>query len=275
MAGTEIENAYVETLPDGFVTTFADSSRLRRLSEQDVASALSNTVEQYGSNSLTERDLINNLADRVNTSFTLPERTIELPGLTLALDPGLTDGDGTLLEQWVALYLQDNSTPSGTVKDPTRASTDDIVFSFATPEVYNEINDNGGSTPNHITSGLTAGNTLDLIGEGGIDTAQNTNGGTLSLDDDEYLFFTGDFIDLSDGKSVVSGTRVADVDDNDYGPSKFVFQNRLSGAHLLTTQGFYATDTVDLDVKVYQDGDAEIVPVAFYLADGGKAPSLV
>jgi hypothetical protein len=275
MVGTEMEDAFVQTLPDGFKTTFAGESRLRRLSEQDPNAVLGDTVSDFNGNRLTEREIINNLADRVNTSFTLPERTIELPGLMLALDPSAVPGDGSLLEQWVALYLQDNSTPTGTVKDPKRASTDDIVFSFATPEVYNQVNDNGGSTPNFVRSGLSGGDTLQVVGEGGIDSANNSDGGTLSLADDEYLFFTGDFIDLSDGKSVVTATEAANVDDQSYGPSSYIFQNRLSGAHLLTTQGFYVTDRVDVDAKVYEGGDTELVPVAFYLGDGSRTPDLV
>lgn len=274
MVGTETEDVFLQTLPEGFRTTFQDSERLRRLTNQDV-SVLDETVEDYGSNRLTERDLINNLADRVNTSFLLPERTIELPGLQLALDPSVLPGTGSLLEQFVALYKSDSDTPSGTIKTPLEATVDDIVFSFATPEVYNQANDNGGSASNFINTGLTGGNTLEVVGQGGIDTAVNTAGNSLSLDSDEYVFFTGDYIDLSGGKSVVTATEVADVDGEDYGPQNAIFQNRLSGAHLLTTQGFYATDTVDLDAKIYDDGDAELVPVAFYIADGQNSPALV
>lgn len=275
MVGTETEDVILNTLPDGFKTTFLDTDRLRRLAEQDPSQALGETVEDYKSFTLTERDIIRNLADRVNTSFLTVERTIELPGLQLALDPDPVPGKGSLLEQWVALYKQDSDTPTGTIKDPARASTDDIVLSFATPEVYNEVNDNGGSVSNFVNTGLSGGSELQVVGQGGIDTSVNTDGNTLNLDSDEYFFFTGDFIDLSDGKSVVTATELSDVDGEDYGPQNAIFQNRLSGAHLLTTQGFYATDTFDIDAKVYEDGDAELVPVGFYIADGRKAPALV
>lgn len=274
MVGTETEDVFLNTLPEGFRTTFLDSDRLRRLTNQDV-STLNDTVEDYGDYVVTEREIITNLADRVNTSFLTPERTIELPGLQLALDPDVMPGTGSLLEQFVALYKADNDTPSGTVKDPARATVDDIVFSWASPEVYNQINDNGGSVSNFVNTGLTAGDELQVVGQGGVDTGVNTDGNSLNLDPDEYLFFTGDYIDLSDGKSIVTATELVDVDGEDYGPQNFLFQNRLSGAHIATSMGFYATDTVDLDAKVYDDGDSELVPVAFYVADGGKAPALV
>jgi len=43
----------------------------------------------------------------------------------------------------------------------------------------------------------------------------------------------------------------------------------------MTTQGSYATDSVQVDAKVYDDGDAELRPVGFYLGPGRNAPDLV
>jgi hypothetical protein len=279
MVGTEAEDVYLTNLPDGFRTTFKEGERLRRILDYgstDIQNDLQGVVEDYNGNQLTEQQLIRSIADQINTSFLLPERTIELPGLQLALDPDLFgDSGGSLLARFAALYKDDANTPTGEINDAARAQTDDLVFTFATPEVYNQINDNAGSSPNFIQSGLTGGDTLNVIGQGGVDTGVNTTGNSLTLDDDEMLFFTGDFIDVSDGKSVVTATSVPEVDSEDFGRTEALFNNRLSGAHLATTQGFYATDTVDVDAKVYEDGDAELIPVAFYLADGSKAPDLV
>jgi len=271
------ESSLTENLPPGFQSTFLDPDRLRALRRSNPAQSLGDTVEEYSSggqtSTLTEEDIISSTADRVLTQFLTPERTLEFPGLALALNDG---GGSSLLEQFAAKYKEDNATPSGTIKDPARVGTDDIVFSFATPEVYSEIANGDLSGPDTFEqSGLTGGNTLQLVGDAGVDEATNAAGATLSLDDDEYLFFTGDYVDLSEGKSVLTATQFKDVDGEDFGPMNALFSQRASGAHIMTTQGTYATASVDLDAKVYADGDAEVVPIAFYMAPGRKAPALV
>lgn len=270
MARTTTEEAIAASQPEGFRSTFLEADRLRRLNNQNPDETLGDVVEDYEDSSINERDVINRIANSVLTSFLTPERTIELPGLALAMSD-----ENNLLEKFAARYKQDNDTPSGTITDPERAGTDDIVFQFANPEVYSQIANGDLSGPdNWLASGLTAGETLEVIGESGIDETSNTSGESLALDDDEYLFFTGDFIDLSDGQSVITKTQWNDVDGNEFGPTDGMLETRLSGAHILTTQGTYATATVDFDTKVYDDGDAELVPIAFYMAPGTKAPGL-
>lgn len=268
MAQIEAEQAIAENLPSGFKNTFLEEDRLRRLTEADTG-VLGETVTEYSGNTLTENDVINSVADRILTSYLTPERTIEFPGLALSLSEGL-------LEQFAAKYKADNDTPSGTIKDAARAGTDDIVFEFASPEVWSIIANGDLTGPDTFQqSGLTGGDTLELIGQGGIDETTNTSGNSLQLDADEYLFLTGDFIDLSEGKSVVTKVQLADVDGEDFGPIGGLFPNRLSGSHLFTAQGTYATSTIDVDAKVYENGDAEIVPIAFYMGPGTKSPGLV
>lgn len=271
------EASFTENLPGGFQSTFLEPDRLRNLARANPGQSLGETVDEYSvsgtQSTLTENDIIASTADRVLTQFLTPERTLEFPGLALALN----DENGpSLLEQFAAKYKEDNDTPSGTIKDAARAGTDDILFSFATPEVYSEIANGDLSGPDTFEQpNLTSGDTLELVGDSGIDETGSSNGSSLSLDDDEYLFFTGDFVDLSEGKSAVTATQLTDVDGEDFGPVNGIFSQRASGAHILTTQGTYATATIDIDAKVYADGDAEIVPIAFYMAPGRKAPALV
>lgn len=267
MTATAIEEAMEDSLPEGFRNTYLEGSRLRRLSRHDI-SELSDTVEEYNDNLLTESDMIENVAQRILTSFLTPERTIELPGLALALKEDL-------LFKWAVGYKNDNDTPSGTINNVERAGVDDIVFSPLTPEIFKQITDNDDLSPNYISEGVTAGDTLEVVGDAGHDTATNTNGESLSIGVSEQVFLTGDFIDLSEGQSVVTATQYNDIDGRGFGPSDALLQSRLSGAHILTTQGTFATDTLDLDGKVYADGDAELVPVGFYLGPGRNVPDLV
>lgn len=271
MARTATEEAVTASQPEGFRSMFLESDRLRRLNNQTPGEELIDVVEDYGDNSILEGDIINRVANGVLTSFITPERTIELPGLALVMSE-----ENNLLQKFAALYKQDNDTPSGTIKDPERAGTDDIVFQFANPEVYSQIANGSLTGPNNFEQpNLSDGDTVEVIGDSGIDETGNSNGNSLALDDDEYLFFTGDYIDLSDGKSVITKTQWTDVDGEDFGPSDAIFSSRLSGAHIMTTQATYATATADLDAKAYTDGDAELVPVGFYMAPGTKAPGLV
>jgi len=266
MVRTAQEQALEDALPSGWNHTLYDPEQIRRLQGAPM-NTLGDTVDEYQGSTITESDIIQYVVSRTLTAFKTVEETIEFPGLGLA-----TEGTPSLLERFAAKYKEDNDTPSGTIKDPARAGADDIVFSFATAPVWNEI---AGTTIDTFQQpGLTSGNTLELIGDSGIDETANGAGNTLSLDPDEYLFLTGDYVDLADGQSAVSAFELADLDSKGYGPVETLFQGRLSGTHVHTAQGGYATATLDVDAKVYESKDAELVPVAFYLGPGTKAPSL-
>jgi hypothetical protein len=257
------ESRLAGALPDGFKTTLYDTDRLRQL-ENAPMDNLGDTVDDYGGATLTERQIIESEIQRVLTSFQTPDRTLELPGLGLEFDHVLN---------FASYYKDDADTPSGTIKDGRRAGPDDIVFTFASPEVYEEVS--GTAQDTFYQTGLTGGTALDIVGDAGADEASNSSGASMNLDDDEMMYFTGDFIDLSGGKSAVTKIQWSDIDGEDFGPDDGILSTRLSGTHLFTGQGAWVKSTTDLDAKVYTDGDAEIVPVAFYMAPGTKAPSLV
>lgn len=251
------------SLPDGFTSTLVDSDRLRQLSDADPAS-LDAVVEDYGSNTLTERDVIRTEVQKVLTAFQTPDRTIELPATGLEYER---------IQQFAAYHKNDNDFPSGTIKDETRANTDDLVFTFASPEVYEEITDTAQDT--FVAEGLDGGTETDLVGDTGLPETNPSTGDSIELDDDEALYFTGDYIDLSGGQSGVTKIQWQDIDGEDYGPDNGLFSARLSSTHLFTGQGAWVKTTADLDAKVYEDTRAEIVPVAFYIGPGTKAPNLV
>jgi len=263
--GTELlsESRLRGAMPDGFKTTLVDSNRLRQLDNADL-NAITEVVDDYGDYDLTERDLIRQEVQSVMTSFVTPERTMELPATGLEFER---------LQRFAAAYKRDNETPSGTIKNLRRATVDDIVFTFATPEVYEQIS--GTPQDSYWATALTGGNTLEVVDQDGLPEGGQTADSTLSLDDDEMLYFTGDFIDLSDGQSNITKVQYMDVDGEDYEAVDGLFQNRLSGTHTFAAQGAWVKQTVDIDGKVYEDGDAEVVPVAFYMAPGSKVPSLV
>lgn len=262
---TKMEQRLRGNLPGGFNTLIYQEDRLRAFSDANTDN-LGETVAEYGNNTLTEAGVINMEVQRLLTAMQTPERTIELPAT------GLAHSAGHILS-FAAMYKADQNTPSGTIKDARRAGVDDIVFTPITPEVYAEVTETNQTT--YEASGLTGGDTLELIDGDGLPDGGQTADSSLQLDDDEMMLFPGDYPDLSEGQSVVTAIQWNDIDDEDYGPDNGALSTRLSGAHLLAAQGAVVKQTADLDAKVYTDGDAEVVPVGFYLGPGNKVPALV
>jgi len=261
---TDIVNRFKQINPEGWSTTLMDGKRLRRLEQADV-SELDHVVTEYGSNELQEVDVIRREALKVADSYINPEGAYDIPGLMHALD-------NMHLEKFAAQYVADADTPSGNIAPVELAGSSDVIFTFATPEVWGEISE--ASKPNFKQTGLKAGDTLELIGDAGIYSEISSADTALQLDSDEWLFFTGDVIDLS-GNGAITKLQLANVDgETDYGPSSLTLQQRASDANILTGQGAIAQNELDLDAKIYQDGDAEPIPVAFYMAPGTKSPSL-
>lgn len=262
----EIERVLAGENPAGFKTTLVETDRLRELNNADMTK-LETVVDDWGGNTLTETDIIRSEIQTVMTSFQVPGAdgaTLELPATALEFDRVL---------QFAALYKTDNDTPSGTVKGVQRAGPDDIVFTFAGPEVYEEVS--GQSQDTFFVDGITQGQQIELVGDNGLNEATPTAGTSLALDSDERMYFTGDYIDLSGGRGALSKIQWNDIDGENYGPVDGVLQNRLSSTKVFTAQGAHVKSTADLDAKGYTDGRAEIIPVAFYMGPGNKAPSLV
>jgi len=265
MAQFAIQEAITSERPSGFQTTLSEAAKLRKLSNANVAN-LGDTVQEYQSYKLTEQDAIRSVVSSVADAFETPQATLQLPGTTVESQ------NGHIL-QFASAYKADNDTPSGTIKPASLAKTDDIVFTFANPEVYNQIA--GTTISNFVQGNQSGGTTMNLVGDQGIDSANNTQGSPLSLAADEWMFFTGDYIQLASGKGVTTKTQITSVDGENYGPADGMLSNRLSGAHVMTSEGTFAQSTIDIDVKVYQDGPSELVPVAFYMGPGTKNPALV
>lgn len=259
------KEAIQQSLPDGFDTTLQDEDHIRKLNSQSTNN-LTETVVDYGNKKLTERDVIQSVINRVEAAYTTTEGTLELPGLGIEQEAGH-------IMKFAAAYKADADTPTGTVKSIRRASADDLVFCFATPEVYEEIS--GTNQHDFKSSGLTADNTFEVVGDNGGPAGGSTNGNVLSMDSDEMMFFTGDFIDISAGPSPLTKFEYPSLDGDDFGHQQALLETRLSGAHLPVAPGAWIRTEVDIDAKIYEDGDVELVPVAFYMGPGSKAPVLV
>ena len=267
---TLTESRIRDVTPPGFETTLTDDGRLRQLHNQDVDDVLSSIVQDYEGNTLDEKGIIDYEIQRTLTSFLTPERSMELPGT------GLEYSNGNLYS-FAAMYKQSDDTPTGVIQDLRRAQSDDLVFTFATPEVYNNIigADPGDAeyVDNFKIEGVEEGEEVVLVGEGGYNSSAEE---PLDLGDNERLYFTGDYVDVSSGKSIFNRHEWVSVDGQteDYGPMSFIFDNRLSGANLGFGHGAHLKRDGELHLKAYEAGDAELWPVAFYMAPGHRAPGL-
>ncbi len=251
--------------PQAIPTTFVDGSRLEKL--QNAYDQRQRVLEdnvivvptKNGKRSIGEEEVIDMVASRVMYQFITPERDIKLPAMEL---------NKKLLKGAVVLFKQDSGTPSGTLKPPELATTDDLVIQFATPQVYNRLG--SGSADNFIQSGLTAGDVVQVVNDEGI---TGSGGGNLTAGDDDWLFFTGDFIDMN-ADSIITQVQFTDVDDEDYGSTPAIVSERASNLHLITASGHLIKETVSVDAYAYDDGDAELVPMCLNISDGSNAIEL-
>lgn len=260
-----------EGLPPAFQTNFIDDERLESLSKTfaagEVVKDLNSTVLSIAEPRdarFTEKDVIDTVLDRVAAAFSFPERTIGLPGIAL---------NRKLIYAAAKQYKKDTDTPSGTIKPPELATTDDIVFEAVTPDVYNDITGTVDQADNFIRGSLTDDQALDVIGSNG--AAGGT--GTLTLNDADWLFYTGDVIDFLDDASLTKWL-YADVDgDSNYGPTPAIIGRRGSSLHYQLIPAFLVKETVDIDARVYDAGvnnEAEPLNIAFRFTDGGSTQPL-
>lgn len=274
----EIQNSFNRVLPEGWTTTLQNARRIQNLSttynewydeslnpkgewsDHPLGGVVEDMTIQDETATLREHHIVLNAIEEVRTAFETPERVLPFPGMEL---------NKKFILAWAIEYKKDNDTPSGLILNNKLATNDDLVIEFATPEVYS---DSGNSTAdNFIQTGLSAGNEVDLVGADGVGGSNE-----LSLADHEQYFFTGDFVDADPSNdAVITAYQFAQVDgEGDYGITDATIQERVSNLNTALVQGAIVKSDVDINAKVYDGGDAEVIPGAFRLASGSNATSL-
>lgn len=272
----------LENQPEGFRTTFINDDRLgaiqdahRKLRNDSAANNLNQTVVDFGDFQLTERDIIDRELAKAQKAYETNNRAVELPGVKLNRDAIYA----------IAAQFKE-SKDLGPIVPPSLAEPgqNQAVFEFATPEVFNDLANaqtgvSGVNANNFFRGGnLSAGNTLNLVSDGGVAGPQgNTAHLELARDDDE-LILTGDVVDPL-GDVELSKFEYVNIDGNDdLGPDSTLFQSVASTLGVYTFQGNYVKTRVDLDSKVYdggETGEAHPIPVAFRLGQADNAQTLV
>lgn len=215
---------------------------------------------QFGPNSVTEEEVVQGVVGDVVNALQGFEGQVRLRGLEANLN-GLVGA--------VAKFKDD--VHDGNVRRPEDAGHDDIVVQFADQVVYSgHSHGNFSFQQNHSkTRGPgQPGGTLNVVPVG-----DRRDGVTGTLNTDEWLFFTGDFIELNADAAPIR-TRYVDIDGEDWDSRGHYFQARNTDAQVVTIPGALAKSTYDIDAYLgLGTVTTEYVPVAFQIARGNVVSS--
>lgn len=211
--------------------------------------------------SVSEEELVDGIVSDVASSLTGFEGSVELPGL---------QANRKMLMGAVAKFKDD--VHEGNIRRPVDAGHDDIVVQFADQTVYGQHTHQAARVFQRQVSRArgsgTPGGTLNVAPVG----VNAPTGMTGTLDADEWLFFTGDFIDLS-ADAGVTRTQYVSIDGEDWEPESHYFSERDTDAQVNTISGALAKSTYDIDALLSLGTvTTEYVPVAFQIARGNVLP---
>lgn len=198
-----------------------------------------NDLKPYGEEAVV-RQILGDIEEQINVS----ERNIKLPGLRRHFE---------MIVGFVANF-KDTEMPNRSIKSFARSKDNDIAVGFGRDEVY--------GVDNWQQTGTSAGS-QDIL----------PASGTHSLNDEEWAFFTGDFVDL-DSDSILTAIQYTSMDGESYNPEDILMSERGTDLQLSEVTAGVAKETVDIDAKSAFSGDLELVPVNVVATKGSNVPTL-
>lgn len=208
----------------------------------------------FGRQKVTEEEVIRDVLKDIKT-LRIGEREITLPGV---------EANERMIIGAVAKFKRE--VYSGNVKPAKMAGHDDIVVELAREKTFEGMQ--AGNVNNFAGTVATEGASLNIVPAKGIS-------GTATLDDNQWLFFTGDFIDLN-SDAVITAIQYVDVDgETNYNPEgHIIFSERDSDIQVNKVSAELVKSTVNIDGYGAFAGNAEVVPVAIHIAQGKHVASL-
>lgn len=208
---------------------------------------------EFAGQNVSEEEVIRDVLRDIQSSLRTSDRIVELPGL--AANTELVVGAVSKFKEEVY---------TGNVKPAQIAGHDDIVVEFANAKVFNGLQTT--SVTNFQLTGQSAGESGSIV-------PQN-EGGDATLADEEWLLFTGDFIDLS-ADAIVTEIQYANVDGNtNLNPESVYLSERNTDMQISVISGQLIKSKVDINSYNAFAGDLELVPVAIHIAKGENVPGL-
>lgn len=212
---------------------------------------------------VTEEEVIDDVLDNISR-FRIGEREIRLDGV---------ENNRDLIKGAVAKFKDEIY--NGNIMPPAIAGHDDIIVEMALPETYSAMlsaqDEEFDEFWNYIQEGLEAGDRVSLVpplkqvveefGEED-DIVQK-----FVLDDKQWLFFTGDFVELKPD-APITAVQFRDIDGETYNLEDLTFEYQSSDIQLGTASAHLCKSEGEIWGRADRDGVAELYPVAIHIAKG-------
>lgn len=230
-------------------TTLTDEQNLSDLvkASKKVGAILEKDALSFAGSNVSEVALINDILDDIGT-IRLAKRDIKLEGV---------ERNRKMIVAAVAKFKDE--VYNGNIKRRIDAEHDDIVVELADRSVFATMV--AGDFHNFKGTVASEAATLEIVPRG-------SDTGYATLDDDEWLFFTGDLIDF-DPDAAISDVIYDNVDGKtQYNSEPVQLQFKDSDIQIGRVSAMLVKSRIDLDGYASTGGTSEIFPVAIHIARG-------
>jgi len=203
---------------------------------------------RYAGKRIGEEELIRDELKRMMQPLRMSTRDIELPGLRANVE---------LIVAAVAKFKKE-VVQGADVRPVAIAGDNDIAI-----EMINILTVNG-MTKRSISTWLQTGLSVGRVGifppgNGSADAQKAT------LDDDEWLFFTGDFIDFN-SNAIIEEIKYENIDKNtSFNPESIVLSQKGTDMHMGLVSAQLAKSYVKIGGRATTAGATEMMPVAVHI----------
>lgn len=236
-------------------STLTSSDTLDEIEEayQGDGETLSDTALRFADFDVSEEELVRDILDR-NSTLRNSEGVIKLPGVQANKKAILG-----------AVKKFKDKKDVNKVRPAKTAGHDDLAVSFIRSKTA--ANMQASSCNNFKGTVSSEGEKYNVFPFKG-------TSGYATLDSDEWLFFTGDFPDLS-SDAVITAIQYANVDgEKDHNPEGTILQERDTDLQLNQESAELVKSSINIDGYGQEPGNVEIYPVAVHIATGDLVPSL-
>jgi len=222
----------------------------------DRASVLEPDALEFADRRVGEEEIIRDEIRRIQNQLRLSTRDMALPGLRANAD---------MIVGAVVKFKKD--VYEGNIRPVHIAKHDDVTLELCKVLTVNGMTKKSIST--WAQSGLSAGRVGIFPPGAGTGAKQHA-----TLDDEEWLFFTGDLIDFN-SDAVFECVKYELVDgETDFNPESIIMSQKGTDVQLGLVSAMLAKSEVKVAGRVTTSGDAELMPVAIHICRGSLVKGL-
>lgn len=213
---------------------------------------------EFGRERIGEEEIIRDEIRRIQNQLRLSTRNMALPGLRANINNII----GAVVKFKDDVY-------EGNIRPVYLAKHDDVTL-----ELCKVLNVNGmtkKSISSWAQSAVTAGTAYGIFPPG---ATADTAACSATLDDEEWLFFTGDIIDF-DSDAAFECIEYEYVDgEQDYKPESILLSQKGSDIQLGLISAMLVKSRVLESARCTTTGSAELMPVAIHITRGSNVEGL-